>query len=170
VTRKPNTILGIIPLGYRDSAYPLTSVASVGVNTAFSLGKLIFGLIFLIAGFATVAKGVGILLLLIAVALLAGTFGARLEIQNNAGGTSNVDVSIFEKSKLEQFREVINSRLFADHAAMRHNQHMQVQNEQLSVQQQQLNAQIMQQNAHLRDQVQQQQQMPPNFGQASENA
>ncbi len=163
VTKKPNTIFGIIPLGYGDANYPLTNVAGVGVNTRFSVAKLIFGLIFLIGGAASVAKlpGLGILLLIIAVAFLAGTFRARLVIVNNSGGKDGVDVSIFEKSKLLQFRELINQRLFADHAAIRHNQHMQVQNEQLMVQQQQLTAQIMQQNAQLQMQPQMQAQMQP---------
>jgi hypothetical protein len=149
VTRAPNTILGVIPLGYVDAAYPLTNVASVGVNSKFSLGRLVFGLIFLIAGIASITKGVGFVLLVIAAALLSNTFSAALTIQNNAGGVSYFRVSILEKSKLEQFREVINQRLFTDHAEMRHNQQIQVQNELLRVQQQQLNAQIMQQNAQL---------------------
>jgi hypothetical protein len=175
VTRAPNTILGVIPLGYADAAYPLTNVASVGVNSKFSIGKLVFGLIFLFAGFGTLTKGIGILLLLIAAALLAGVFGATLRIQNNGGGFNDVGVSILEKRKLEEFREVVNQRLFADHAAMRHNQHMQVQNDQLSVQQQQLNAQIMQQNAALQAQLREQQQQPaspppPTMGQAPDSA
>jgi hypothetical protein len=161
VTRRPNTILGIIPLGYSDANYPLTNVAGVGVNTKFSVGKLFFGLIFLIGGFASVAKlpGLGIFLLVIAALLLVNMFRAGLVVVNNAGGKDGVVVSIFQKSKLEQFREVINQRLFADHAAIRHNQHMQVQNEQLMVQQQQLTAQIMQQNAQLQMQPQLQPQM-----------
>jgi hypothetical protein len=163
VTRRPNTILGIIPLGYSDANYPLANVASVNVSTKFYVGRLIFFLIFLIAGFASVAKipGLGILLLIIAADILANTFKAGLMIVNNAGGKERFTVSIFQKSKLEQFREVINQRLFADHAAIRHNQHMQVQNEQLMVQQQQLTAQIMQQNAQMQMQPQMQMQQQP---------
>ena len=162
VVRRPNTILGLIPLGYADNAYPLTNTASVGVSAKFSIGRLIFGLIFLIVGISLLVKNVGgIIFLLLGAALLIGVYNATLVVQNNGGGTNVVPVSIFEKSKLEQFRELINERLFADHAAMRHTQHMQVQNEQLMVQQQQLNAQIMQQNAQLQQQQPQQMQQPP---------
>lgn len=154
VTRAPNTILGIIPLGYRDAAYPLSNVASVGVNARFSVGKLVVGLIALIAGLAEIGKSPvgGLVLLIVAVALLGNTMKAALVIQNNGGGITNVDVSIFQKAKLEQFRETINERLFADHAHLRHGEQMSVQNAQLYTQQQQLNAQIMAQQAALQQQ------------------
>lgn len=157
VTRWPNTILGIIPLGYADNTYPLRNVAAVSVNAKFSVRNLVFGLIFFIGGLSSLGQVpiLGIILTLFGISLLANTMSADLIIQNNGGGKSHVHVSILQKSKLEQFREEINQRLFADHEFLRHNQHMEVQNQQLSVQQQQLNAQIMQQNAMLQQQQQQ---------------
>jgi hypothetical protein len=154
VTRAPNTIFGIIPLGYQDAAYPLTNVASVGVNARFSVGKLVVGLIALVVGVAEIGKspGVGLVVLIVAVALLANVMKAALVIQNNGGGITYIDVSIFQKAKLEQVREAINERLFADHAHLRHGEQMSVQNAQLYTQQQQLNAQIMAQQAALQQQ------------------
>jgi hypothetical protein len=154
VTRAPNTIFGIIPLGYQDAAYPLSNVASVGVNARFSVGKLVAGLIALFVGFALIGSSpiAGLIVLLIAVALLANVMKAALVIQNNGGGITYVDVSILQKAKLEEFREGINERLFADHAHLRHGEQMSVQNAQLYTQQQQLNAQIMAQQAALQQQ------------------
>jgi hypothetical protein len=157
VTRAPNTILGVIPLGYQDAAYPLSNVASVGVNARFSVRRLVVGLICLFVGFAMIGKsGVGLVLILVAIATLANVMKAALVIQNNGGGITYIDVSILQKSKLEQFREEINQRLFADHAHLRHAESMGVQNQQLYTQQQQLNAQVMAQNAALQQQVDQQ--------------
>jgi hypothetical protein len=154
-TSFPNTLLGVIPLGYRDSTFPLRNVASVGVNARFSLGRAIIGLIFFIAAFPTLGKNalVGIILLLIGVSLLANAMSAELDIVNNAGGHQRFRVSVFQKSKLEQFREEVNQRLFADQELLRHGESMQVQNQQLYVQQQQLNAQIMQQQAAMQQQL-----------------
>ena len=71
VVRRPNTILGLIPLGYADNAYPLTNTASVGVSAKFSLGRLIFGLIFVIVGISLIVKNVaGIIFLLLGAAML----------------------------------------------------------------------------------------------------
>jgi hypothetical protein len=153
VTRAPNTVLGVIPLGYHDGAYPLSNVASVGVNARFSVGRLVAGLVSLIAGFALIGKspGAGFVLIVLALVLFTNVMKAALVIQNNGGGITHIDVSILQKAKLEQFREDINQRLFADHAQLRHGEHMSVQNQQLYTQQQQLSAQILAQNAALQE-------------------
>ena len=158
VTRAPNTILGVIPLGYQDAAYPLSNVASVGVNARFSVRRLIVCLLCLIVGLATIGKSgaAGLVLILVAIAVLPSVMKAALVIQNNGGGMTYVDVSIMQKARLEQFREEINKRLFADHARLRHAENMGVQNQQLYTQQQQLNAQVLTQNAALQQQVNQQ--------------
>jgi hypothetical protein len=164
VTRAPNTILGVIPLGYQDAAYPLSNVASVGVNARFSVRRLVVGLICLFVGLGVIGKSgaVGVVLILVAIATLANVMKAALVIQNNGGGITYVDVSILQKAKLEQFREEINQRLFADHAHLRHAEQMGMQNQQLYTQQQQLNAQVLTQNAALQQQVNQQGQSSAN--------
>lgn len=162
MTRVPNTVLGLIPLGAEDATYPLANVAGVGVNTKFSVGRLVFGLVFLFLGFGLIGDTalLGLILLLLSISMLANTMSATLNISNNAGGVSSVQVSILEKAKLENFREEINQRLFADHDRLRHEEHMNVQNQQLHAQQQQLNAQIMQQQNYLNTQHQQPPQPP----------
>jgi hypothetical protein len=146
VIREPNTVLGVIPLGSQDRAFPLSNVASVGVNSRFSIARLVFGLLSLLVGFNL--SGVLMLVLILwGLSLLANTMSATLAIQNNGGGIATVEVSILEKGKLAAIGEAVNERLFADHGLLRHNETMQVQNAQLYTQQQQLNAQIMGQQA-----------------------
>lgn len=157
VTHEPNTILGVIPLGYNDRTYPLRQVAGVQVNAKASVARFLLGLILFFTGISLLTKSpLGIFLVLIGVALLANAMSAAMIIQNSGGGLSGVRVSIFQKKKLEAFREEVNQRVFADQELLRHTEHMQVQNQQLYVQQQQLNAQIMQQNAALQQQLGQQ--------------
>ncbi|KXP13907.1 hypothetical protein [Tsukamurella pseudospumae] len=160
VARQTNSALGLIPLGSKDIAYPLSNVAGVGVNTRFHLGRLVAGVINLLIAYPCLSNAtssglllvIGLIFLVFGVAALVNMFTATLTVQNNGGGVAVIGVSILEKAKLEALREQINQRLFADQALLRHNQHMQVQNQQLSVQQQQLNAQVMQQSAYLQSQ------------------
>lgn len=141
VTRSPNTLLGLIPLGASDSAVPLNNVANVGVETKFSMKRALFGVVFLLVGFA--AGGAGYVLCLLGLSMLLNAFSATLAIQNNGGGVQVISVSVLEKGKLEALREEINQRVFADHARLRHNESMGVQQAQL-VAQQQLNTHVMQ--------------------------
>ncbi|WP_086824256.1 hypothetical protein [Allokutzneria sp. NRRL B-24872] len=145
-TTSSNTLLGVIPLGYGDSMYPLANVAGVSVDTKLSVSRLVFGLVLLaMASAASSAAAVGFVLLVFAVSMLANAMSATLKITNNAGVVSTVAVSILEKAKLERFREQINQRLFADRAALRHDEHMQVQKQQLLAQQQRLESEADQQ-------------------------
>ncbi len=148
VIKEPNTVLGVIPLGAQDRAFPLNNVASVGVNSKFSIFRLVFGLLSIIL--ALNLGGVAMVLFLLwGLSLAANSMSASLSIQNNGGQVSTIDVSILERAKLAALREAVNTRLFADHGLLRHQESMQVQNAQLYTQQQQLNAQIMNQQAHL---------------------
>ena len=157
VVRAPNTFL-VIPVGSNQATYPLHNVAGVSVNTKFHVPRFILGLVLFIVSLALFASSViaAVILLILSLAIISGSMRAALAIQNSGGSISYVQVSLLQKSKLQQFGEEINQRLFADHAALRHNESMQVQNQQLHVQQQQLSAQIMQQNALLQAMGQQQ--------------
>lgn len=144
VTKNPNTLFGLIPLGYSDAAYPLANTASVGVEFKFSVGRAFWGLVFLMVAITVMANEnplVGLVLLVVAVALLLNASSAVLKVQNNGGGISALKVSSFEKAKLGQFRDEINNRLFADHAGNRHAETIDVQTKNLLNQQAQLNLQ-----------------------------
>ena len=114
LTKSPNTLLGVIPLGYSDETYTLRNTAGVGVEVKFSLLRAVIGLVFLIIGLSTLTQNVfGIIFLLIGLSMLLNSLSAALKIQNNGGGVSLIRVSFLEKTKLEQFRHQINERLLA---------------------------------------------------------
>ena len=147
VVKMPNTLMGLIPLGYKDEAYPLSNVASVGVEVKFSLGRAFFGAVFTIIGLATLFKVpvLGLIFLLLGVPMVLNAMSAALKVQNNGGAVSFVQVSILEKAKLEALRNEINSRLFADHQGLRHQEAMGYQQMSLINQQAQLTLQQQQQ-------------------------
>lgn len=115
VARQPNTLLGVIPLGYEDLAIPLKSVAGVGVSVKFSMFRFLLGLVVLIVGLASFGSNtfLGLIVTLLGVVFLAGSVRAVLKIQNNAGSAQEVRVAYTEKAKLEQFRGQIDQQLHA---------------------------------------------------------
>ncbi|WAP52605.1 hypothetical protein OL239_05095 [Arthrobacter sp. ATA002] len=141
VAKSPNTLFGVIPLGYKDEAYPLSGTASVGVEVKFSFARALFGLIFLIIGLNLLDNFFGYILLLLAISMILNAMSAALQIKNHGGGSSTIRVSILEKSKLESMRDEINARLFADHARVRHEESMGMQTQSLLNQQAQINLQ-----------------------------
>ena len=141
VTKSPNTLLGLIPIGYSDAAFPLANTASVGVEVKFSAGRAVWGFIFLIVAVLNLNAFWGWVVLIFAATLLLNAMNAALKIQNNGGGQTYLKVSILEKAKLEQFRDQVNARLFADHDALRHESAMDMQTKNLLNQQAQLNLQ-----------------------------
>lgn len=146
VSKSPNTLFGVIPLGYKDDAFPLSGTASVGVEVKFSVGRAIFGLIFLLIGMNMLDNLGGYIFLLLALSLIANAMSAALKIKNHGGGESMIRVSVLEKAKLEKMRDEINSRLFADHSRLRHEESMNMQTMGLLNQQAQINMQQQQMN------------------------
>ena len=141
VTKSPNTLFGLIPLGYKDATYPLKSIAGVGVEVKFSVARAIFGLIFFIIGCTILDNFFGWVLFILGLSMLLNAMSAVLKMQNNGGNFSEVRVSILEKSKLEQLRDGINERLFADHDGLRHQESMNVGHASLINQQAQIHIQ-----------------------------
>lgn len=144
VSKSPNTIFGILPLGYKDTAIPMNSVAGVGVEVKFSLLRLIVGLIFLFTGVAISDNLFGWILLLLGISFTLNSFSAALAVQNHGGAVTHMRVSVLEKQKLEQMRDAINQRLFTDAAGLRHQESMDMSRAQLLNQQAQLNLQQQQ--------------------------
>jgi hypothetical protein len=151
VEREPNTLFNIVPLGFKDRAFPLNNIASVGAEVKFSLRGFLAGVIFTILGLALLGKNpvIGlVLLLLIGIPQLVTCFPAALIVTNTAGGVNWVRVSIFEKTKLEVFRDAVNERVFADQEQLRHNEVMSAHNLNTLVQNQQLQATQLQNMQH----------------------
>lgn len=141
LSKRANTLFGVIPLGYAEETFPLANTAGVGVEVKFSLGRAIFGLILLVVGLTNLNAFFGWLALLLAISLILNAVSAVMKIKNNGGGETKLQVSILEKAKLEQFRNEVNARLFADHQGLRHQEAMGMQTKGLLNQQAQINLQ-----------------------------
>lgn len=141
VSKRANSLLGVIPLGYAEETFPLANTAGVGVEIKFSLGRAIFGFILFVAGLTNLNAFFGWIALLLGLSLLLNAMSSVLKIKNNGGGETKLQVSILEKAKLEQFRSEVNARLFADHQQIRHQETMGMHTMNLLNQQAQLNMQ-----------------------------
>lgn len=137
--RSPNTILGVIPLGSESQTIPLKNIASVDTSTKFNMGNFLFGMVFIIAGFASFSANalLGIILLLLGLVNICNMMSASLNFVNQAGGKNTVTVSILEKGKLSTLSQHIQERVFADMEGIRHQESMNLGQQQFTVQAQQ---------------------------------
>ncbi|EEI61875.1 hypothetical protein [Corynebacterium glucuronolyticum] len=122
VAKSPNTILGVIPLGYREEAMPIGSIAGISSNLTVKPGRLIgFGIlafILLFSGMGSLGSSAGSALFFILLALLFGALAANailatLSVQNNGGGKNTVTVSALEQKKLEEFKTRANEFIYS---------------------------------------------------------
>jgi hypothetical protein len=113
----PNTILGVIPLGYEERSMPIGSVAGVTANVRVRLGRLVlFGLLALACFVWTFSDGfsfLGFLFTLIFAALAANAILNSLTITNNGGGTSDATVSILDSAALSEFKDRANEYIYS---------------------------------------------------------
>ena len=117
VVKHPNTLFGIIPLGYEETAMPMGSVAGVQATVAVKTARLVvFGLLFLFCFFAMFDsdnKFLFFVLSLFFFALAANAILAGLTVTNNGGGKSQVTVSILDKARLEEFKNKANEYIYS---------------------------------------------------------
>lgn len=118
----PNTLLGLIPLGEQAKTIPVANISSVDTDTRFNLGPFLIGIVLTGVGIGCMPDSIplGLVLLVFAVANLVNALSARLTFVNHAGGRNTVTVSILEKARLMQLSERIEQLVFADRAAARH--------------------------------------------------
>lgn len=113
--RYPNTILGLIPLGYEERSYPIGAVA--GVNTAFKVNVVnLFSWMFT-AFFSYFLLFNGswtrIIPLTMAIIGILTAFQSSIRIQNNGGATIEADVSFVDKQALEDFASKANEIIYS---------------------------------------------------------
>lgn len=106
--KSPNTVLGVIPLGFQEHSMPMGSIAGVNSSLTVKLSRVVvFGLLALVFLTFTFERGFHLGFLLLALffaALAANGILAGLQIQNNGGGTSEATVSLLDKAALEIFQ------------------------------------------------------------------
>ncbi|MDO5751028.1 MAG: hypothetical protein Q4P78_07530 [Rothia sp. (in: high G+C Gram-positive bacteria)] len=150
VFKVPNTLLGIIPVGSNENTMPISAIAAVSTSSKLRVGRAILALIFILVGLSSFGGGTGgaimtgIICTLLGISFAATCMPMVLLVQNHAGGATALEVAIFERAKLERFRQELQNRVFADMSQIRHDQAQQTQNQQLNIQQMQLQQQIPQ--------------------------
>lgn len=112
--KTPNTILGIIPLGFEERSIPMGSVAGVNASVTVKAGRLIlFGILAILSLFGMQESWVFFLFFLLFTALALNAILASLDITNNGGGVSSATVSILDKSALEKFKDKANEYIYS---------------------------------------------------------
>jgi len=106
----PNTFLGLIPIGQAQVAQPLKTISSVISSTKFHFIRLLFGLILFIIGLSIIGNSfiAGIILSILGLVWILNCYTATFVITNNAGQSTGYEISILEKSKVQDFVNEIN--------------------------------------------------------------
>ena len=120
VGRVPNTILGVIPLGFNQVSYPLANVAGVGVRRAYSVVLLVIGVFLILAGLSSFGSpsgsgGGGVGLLILGVLGVLGAFKNAIQVTNSGGDHISHGVSYFDRAAAETFVQQVNT-IIATHA------------------------------------------------------
>ena len=117
VLKKPNTILGIIPLGAKTDKIPINQIASTSTNFKLQFKQFLIGLILIFASFAMMkdSPGGGFFVLLIGFCVFIDAFEIDLVVTNTAGQENIIDFLLFEKKKAElasnEINEIVSGRL-----------------------------------------------------------
>ncbi len=115
--KKPNTILGLIPLGAKKDSIPVTQLASVESSFNLHFGRLLIGVIIAIVGFSMLADSfmMGLILLIVGANQAITAFETVLTIKTTAGDIKTISFLIFDKGAAElaekQIRQIISDRL-----------------------------------------------------------
>lgn len=104
---RPNTLLGLIPVGTARKNFPIENIAGINAGTRFDFLGVIFGVIALLVGIPTMtipnAGLLGLLLVLLGLAVIVGAPKQAIEVMNSGGGVILFPVSVFERSRTLEF-------------------------------------------------------------------
>lgn len=109
--QRPNTILGVIPLGKINISQPLKTIASVACVSKFWGRRLFSGLIFLVIGMMIMSEASffgGLPLLLVGIGFVLACYTAYFDVTNNAGQGLGCEVIITAQAEVESFANQIN--------------------------------------------------------------
>lgn len=118
--KEPNTILGIIPLGFEERSMPMGSVAGVTSSFKVRTGRLIVGvlltLLFLTMLGSSESAGsafLSFILTVLGVTLVLASLVSTMKVTNNGGGESEVSVSFLDKAAMEDFKNKANEIIYS---------------------------------------------------------
>ncbi len=104
---RPNTFLGLIPVGTARSNFPIENVAGVNAGTRFDVLGVIFGVVGLIFGIGALmipnAAIVAVPLILLGAASIISSPKQSIEVTNSGGGSIQFPVSLLERGRTLEF-------------------------------------------------------------------
>lgn len=107
IASRPNTLLGLIPVGTRRSNFPIENIAGVNAATRFNVAGLLIGIIAVLIGLGSFgvpgAEIFGVLLLVLGASAIIGAPQQAIEVMNSGGGTILFPVSFFERHQTLAF-------------------------------------------------------------------
>ncbi|WP_075725818.1 hypothetical protein [Corynebacterium aquilae] len=170
VYKIPATVLALIPVGGDEMTIPISAISGVSTTSRLRVGRMIAGILALMIAISVISNSVlaGLVLFLLGALWLVTCYPVALVVQNHAGMSTNLVVSLFDKARLERFKAELQARVFTDQSAIQHSEAQDLRQQALTMQQMQLHQmqmQQMQQENHFR---QQQTQGQPGFPQAQQ--
>ena len=105
----PNTFLGLIPLGKAKISQPLKTIASVSCSSKFLFKRFILGVILLVIGGQGMITGV--IFTVFGIINILNCYTATFSIRNHSGENVGYEISILEKSKVENFVNLVNNQI-----------------------------------------------------------
>jgi hypothetical protein len=106
-TVRPNTLLGLIPVGTSRSNFPIENIAGVSAATRFNVLSVFVGALAFIVGWVGLSSpgnaAVGLILLIGGVLLVLAAPKQAIEVMNSGGGTIRFPVSVFERGRTVEF-------------------------------------------------------------------
>src|SRR6266480_1966324 len=115
VFERPNTMLGVIPIGKQKDTVPLRNVASVGTSTRIGFVQLILGILLALVGGSQLGKPTvgSIIVLALGVLLILNAFQAKFRVTTNGGDKHFARIAATEKSKAQAFADQVNTTIAA---------------------------------------------------------
>lgn len=108
---RPNTLLGVIPVGTARSNFPIENIAGVTAGTRFDIAAVILGGLFVLFGLAVLqypnAAILGLLLVVLGVVAIIGAPKQAIEVMNSGGGVIRFPVSLLERSRTVEFANLV---------------------------------------------------------------
>ena len=107
IAARPNTVLGLIPVGTSRASYPIENIAGVSAGTRFDILGVLFGGLALLFGLGTLgidtARVLSVLLILLGASAVINAPKQWVEVMNSGGGAVRFPVSVFERGRTLEF-------------------------------------------------------------------
>lgn len=112
---RPNTMLGLIPVGTSRNAYPIGNIAGISAATRFSLPAFLIGALALLVGWGGTSSpgmiSLAIVMIVIGVLLMLGSWRQAVEVMNSGGGAVRFPVSILQRGRAVEFANRVSAAL-----------------------------------------------------------